>query len=134
MVDENNKPTPEAIRRQLDRILQNPDFKGSEKQRDFIAFVVNETLSGRASQIKGYTIAVTVYGRKEAFDPQTDPVVRLEAGRLRRKLEKYYSGAGKDDPVRIDILKGGYVPTFEEVTPRSSKAKTPSIAILPLLN
>ena len=84
-----NKPEPEAIRVQLERILHSAEFKGSDKQREFLNFVVEETLVGRASQLKGYTIAVAVYSRAEGFDPQLDPIVRLEAGRLRRALEHY---------------------------------------------
>jgi hypothetical protein len=98
-----NKPKPEAIQVQLERILQSAKFRASDKQRKFLSFVVKETLEGRASQIKGYTIAVVVYGRTETFDPQVDPIVRVEAGRLRRALEHYYLTAGKNDPVRIKI-------------------------------
>jgi len=142
-----NKPKPEAIRVQLERILQNADFRASDKQRNFFNFVVDETLDGRASQLKGYTIAVAVYGRAETFDPQVDPIVRVEAGRLRRALEHYYLTAGKNDPVHIKIPKGGYVPTFHTVQIPPSGAQTqpperensapaaePSIAVMPLLN
>ena len=142
-----NKPTPEAIKAQLNRILQSAQFRGSDKQRKFLSFVVNETLADRASQLKGYTIAVAVYGRKEEFDPQVDPIVRVEAGRLRRALEHYYLTAGKTDPVRIEIPKGGYVPKFGTVQTRSSEAQRPasgregralatepSILVMPLLN
>ena len=55
----------------------------------------------------------TVFGRDDSFDPQTDPVVRLEARRLRRALEHYYLTAGRDDPIRIEIPKGGYAPVCE---------------------
>ena len=141
------KPFPAAIRSQLDRILQSSQFRGSDKQRAFLRFVVNEALADRASQLKGYTIAVAVYGRKEGFDPQVDPIVRVEAGRLRRALEHYYLTAGKNDPVRIEIPKGGYVPTFHstQLQPPAAKtiavrqrsgllAKGPSIAVMPLVN
>ena len=107
-----NKPNPEAIRAQLERILHSTEFRGSDKQRKFLSFVVEETLAGRALQLKGYTIAVVVYGRKENFDPQVDPIVRVEAGRLRRALEHYYLTAGENDPVRITIPKGSYVPAW----------------------
>ena len=142
-----NKITPEAIRVQLEQILQNSEFRGSDKQRKFLSFVVDETLAGRALQLKGYTIAVAVYGRKEGFDPQVDPIVRVEAGRLRRALEYYYLTAGENDPVRIEIPKGGYVPTFQMVQIPPSRANTftsewddsalptgPSVAVMPLLN
>ena len=142
-----NKPKPEAIRDQLERILDSAEFKASDKQRKFLSFVVYETLKDRASQLKGYTIAVAVYGRPEGFDPQVDPIVRVEAGRLRRALERYYLTAGKNDPVRIKIPKGGYVPTFQGVPIPPSGAQTPTsepedsvpaagptIAVMPLLN
>ena len=142
-----SKPTPETIRIQLNRILQYAQFRGSNKQRKFLSFVVNETLADRDSQLKGYTIAVTVYGRKEGFDPQIDPIVRVEAGRLRRALEHYYLTAGRNDPVRIEIPKGGYTPTFQVGMMQSSRAKAvisedgdseiymgPSVAVMPLLN
>jgi adenylate cyclase len=142
-----NKPTNEAIRIQLERILQSTEFRASVKQQKFLSFVVDETLEGRASQIKGYTIAVAVYGRTESFDPQVDPIVRVEAGRLRRALEHYYLTAGKTDPVCIEIPKGGYIPTFHKDQDPPSGAKThiseqeesaltggPSIAVMPLIN
>ena len=142
-----NKPTPEAIRVQLERILQSAEFRASDKQRKFLSFVVDETLEGRASQLKGYTIAVAVYGRAESFDPQIDPIVRVEAGRLRRALAHYYLTAGENDPVRIEIPKGGYIATFHTVRIPPSGAQMhasewenstpvtgPSIAVMPLLN
>ena len=141
------KPTLEAIKVQLERILQSAEFRASAKQGKFLNFVVDETLEGRTSQIKGYTIAVAVYERSEKFDPQVDPIVRVEAGRLRRALEHYYLTAGKNDPVRIKIPKGGYVPTFHKVQNPPSGVKRhisepedsaltagPSIAVMPLIN
>jgi adenylate cyclase len=142
-----NKLTPEAIRIQLERILDSAEFRASDKQRKFLSFVVDETLEDHASQIKGYTIAVTVYGRPAGFDPQVDPIVRVEAGRLRRALEHYYLTAGKNDPVRLKIPKGSYVPTFHKVRIPPSGTKTqpseredraltrgPSVAVMPLIN
>ena len=142
-----NKPTPEAIRDQLERILQSAEFRASDKQRKFLSFVVDETLEGRASQLKGYTVAVAVYGRSESFDPQVDPIVRVEAGRLRRALAHYYLTGGKNDPVRIEIPKGSYITTFHRVRisppgaqmhtserENSAPATGPSIAVMPLLN
>jgi len=112
-----------------------------------LSFVVDETLADRALQLKGYTIALSVYGRKEGFDPQVDPIVRVEAGRLRRALEHYYLTDGIDDRVRIEIPKGGYVPNFQAAMIESSSAEAilsgrddsgshmrPSVAVMPLLN
>ena len=75
--------------------------------------MVEELLAGRADRLKGYAIATEVFDRDDSFDPQTDPVVRLEARRLRRALEHYYLTAGRDDPIRIEIPKGGYAPVCE---------------------
>jgi len=141
-----NTPTPKAIKNQLEKILESAEFKGSEKQRNFLSFVVNETLDNRASQIKGFTIAVAVYGRTEKFDPQVDPIVRVEAGRLRRALAHYYLTAGEKDPIIIEIPKGSYVPAFRMLGPpaggdqrtikREESALTaePTIAVMPLIN
>ena len=103
---------PEAIREELRRILNSSDFDASARNRRFLGFVVEATLSGESEQIKAYTIATTVFERGADFDPQLNSIVRIEAGRLRRSLENYYLRAGADDPVRISIPKGSYVPTF----------------------
>ncbi len=105
-----------AVRAQLDRILTSDHFDASDRNRRFLRYVVEECLEGRAQQIKAYCIAVSVFNREPSFDPQSDPIVRLEAGRLRRSLEHYYLTAGRDDPIRIVVPKGGYAPRFERVT------------------
>ena len=110
----------QAIQEQLNRILDHHEFQATEKLRHFLRFIVEETLAGRSRQLKGFTIATEVYGRDETFDPEHDPVVRIQAGRLRRALERYYLVAGGDDPVYISIPKGAYVPVFTRVTPASS--------------
>jgi len=146
-MDADTQPTPDAVRTQLKRILDSQTFKGSDKQRHFLSFIIDETLEGRASQIKGYTIAVSVYGRSENFDAQVDPIVRVEAGRLRRALDRYYLTAGRDDPVLITIPKGAYIPTFQIAAKANRVGKTdrrekerrmtparPSIAVMPLVN
>lgn len=134
-----------SIRSQLHRILTHREFQATEKMRDFLRFIVEETLAGRADQLKGYTIATGVFGRGDDFDPAQDPVVRIQAGRLRRALERYYLVAGQNDTIRIDMPKGGYVPRFlhpnptvQEDGPGDSSAPTfltrPSVAVLPLDN
>ena len=77
-----------------------------------LRFIVDETLAGRGDRLKGVTVALAVFGRDETFDQQSDPVVRLEARRLRSDLDSYYVDAGSRDPVRVSIPKGGYVPHF----------------------
>lgn len=135
----------DAIRAELARILNDPEFEATDRLRHFLSFVVEESLAGRSHLIKGRRIAREVFGRGEEFDATRDPVVRIEAGRLRRRLEHYYFVAGGHDPVRIDIPKGRYVPRFtlqaqigaERVKGRTNPASPPlpeegpTIAILP---
>jgi adenylate cyclase len=105
------------VREELERILGSPGFDASARNRRFLEHIVAETLAGRADRLKGLTIAIDVFGRDATIDPQQDPVVRVEAAKLRRRLERYYLSAGREDPIRIDIPKGGYVPTFEPRAP-----------------
>jgi adenylate cyclase len=110
----------------MDRILGHPEFQATDRLRDFLRFVVEEALAGRGAGIKGYTVATRVFGRGERFDASRDPIVRIEAGRLRRALERYYLVAGGRDPIRIDIPKGRYVPRFHRQTPARGGATFPS--------
>ncbi|BCH25666.1 adenylate cyclase [Mesorhizobium sp. L-8-3] len=104
----------DAVRDALARILESPDFDATDRIRRFLSYVVDETLKGRPDRIKAYSIATSVFGRDETFDPQVDSIVRIVAGRMRRSLERYYLTGGKDDPLRIRIPKGSYVPVFED--------------------
>ena len=106
----------EKIQHQLQLILDSPEFQATSRQREFLQFVVAETIAGRKLEIKGYTVATRVFGRKKDFDQATDPIVSIQANQLRRALERYYLVAGEQDPIRIDIPKGTYVPTFHEQT------------------
>lgn len=105
--------SPADIREQLERILGHPEFHATEKMKAFLRFVVEETLEGRKHRIKGYTIATKVFGRGDDFDAGQDPIVSIQAGRLRRALERYYLVAGGRDPVHVDIPKGRYIPRFK---------------------
>jgi hypothetical protein len=112
MGGDDRQPSHRVVRAQLERILASAEFVPPDRLKSLLRFVVEETLAGRAERLKAYTIAVHVFGRDEDFDPQSDPVVRMEAGKLRRRLERYYLGAGGRDPIRIEIPKGTYAPTF----------------------
>lgn len=109
---EQASPSVDEVRAQLERVVTSTDFAVPERARRFLRYVVEEALAGRGERLKAYTIALEVLGRDEGFDASADPAVRLEAGRLRRALERYYLLAGRDDPVRIEIPKGGYAPVF----------------------
>ncbi|MCA9312352.1 MAG: hypothetical protein KDA21_14155, partial [Phycisphaerales bacterium] len=123
-----SRPSDDDVREELERLLSSPDLHASDRRRAFLRYIVEETLSGRADRLKGYTVAVAVFGRDETFDSQTDPVVRLEARRLRRDLDSYYVDPGLHDQVRISIPKGSYVPHFEwsESAPPASPVDEPT--------
>ena len=121
----------DGVRRGLERILASPGFDASGRNRRFLEYIVEETLAGRADRLKGLTIAIDVFGRDATIDPQHDPVVRIEAAKLRRSLERYYLTAGREDPIRIDIPKGAYVPTFT-CQADEMPARAPPAPIAPL--
>ena len=95
-------------------MLASKSFGISSRNQAFFRYVVEQTLAGHADRIKAYSIGTEVFGRGDAFDPQVDPVVRIEAKRIRRAIELYFLTVGKKDPIRIYIPKGGYVPVFKE--------------------
>ena len=95
--DKDASLSADKIRTQLNRILDHSSFADSERSRDFLRYVVEETLSGREKFIKGYTIALEVLNQNESFDPQMNSIVRMQAARLRRSLEHYYLTEGKND-------------------------------------
>jgi hypothetical protein len=105
-------PAAEDIRAQLERIIASAAFRPSPRRVALLRFVVEETLQGRANRIKGFAVAIAVFERDETFDSQSDPVVRLEARRLRHDIDGYYADEGRHDPIRISIPKGAYVPSF----------------------
>ncbi len=105
-------PTPDDIRAALNRMVASHVFSRSPQLGAFMRFVVEAVLHGKGDRIKAYTIGVEVLRRDVKFDPQLDPIVRVEATRLRRAIERYYSGPGADDPIVIDLPRGSYVPTF----------------------
>ncbi|RPI20932.1 MAG: hypothetical protein EHM61_25955 [Acidobacteria bacterium] len=103
--------SPELINEELNRIVASPAFAQSQRLIRFLRFVVEQSLEDKADHLKEYLIGLSVFDRTDGYDPRTDPIVRVEAGRLRTKLREYYSAEGKDDPVMIDLPKGSYIPT-----------------------
>jgi TolB-like protein len=139
---------PEAeIREQLNRILSSAAFKNSRVLSGFLKFVTDETLAGKEMEIKEYSIGIQVLIRNSDFNPQLDSIVRIHAGRLRRALKEYYYEEGINDPIRIDIPKGSYIPVFlmqsahsnsenKETVQETIKGgtKKPVVAVLPFRN
>jgi adenylate cyclase len=112
----------DEIRAELRCVLGSSEFNASERNRRFLEYVVEETLAGRAGRIKAYNIATEVFGRDVNFDPQLDPVVRMEARRLRRSLERFYLTDGRRSLIRIEMPKGGYVPEFHHPAVKGAPA------------
>ncbi|CCM75345.1 hypothetical protein [Rhizobium mesoamericanum] len=104
-------PSKSDVQVQLERILASGDLCLPDRARSFLRYVVEETLAERSEYLKAYTIAHTIF-RRSNFDAQNDPAVRIEAGRIRRELERFYLLSRQPEPVLITIPKGGYVPSF----------------------
>lgn len=122
-------PTPlrlpdQEVQDQLARLLASKTFLQVDRLKRFARFIVLESLGGRGADLKEYVIGVQVFGREDSFDPRTDPIVRVQARRLRARLDRYYREEGHADDVVIELPKGGYAPVVRrrEVTapPRAS--------------
>src|SRR6202162_2448119 len=124
-----NLPAPDEVRAQLERMTASDDFNRSPQLGAFLRFVVEAVLQGKGDRIKAYIIGVEVLRRDVKFDPQLDPIVRVEATRLRRTIDRYYAGFGADDTIRIDLPRGSYIPTFSR---RAAAAPAPPRALVPL--
>src|SRR5215831_13126367 len=105
-------PTPESVHQQLHRVVKSRIFARSKELCRFLQFAVEQKLRNRSVRLKEYLIGVTVFGRGETFNPGTDPIVRVQARRLRSKLSLYYETEGRADSVMIELPCGGYVPLF----------------------
>jgi len=102
----------EAVRDELARVTNSAAFKDSDRLVRFLNFVVAETLAGRGKGLKETVIGVEVFDRAPGYDPKVDPIVRVQARRLRAKLEMYYAAAGRPRELQIVLPKGGYTPDF----------------------
>lgn len=134
-----NQLSAESIRTQLRKILSSPTFARSERLARFLSFTVDETLEGRGDNLKEFVVGVEVFDKTEKYDPRMDPIVRVEARRLREKLRRYYETEGREDPVYIDFPTGGYTPLLQTRDARPVAAAGPpqvenAIAVLPFSN
>ncbi|MCA1491735.1 hypothetical protein [Sinorhizobium alkalisoli] len=116
------RPCDETIRSALARILASDGFQRSERLRAFLAYVVEKEIVGEGAQLKGYSIAVDVFGRCQSFDADSDPLVRVHAGKLRKLLKVFYEKEGAEEEWQIAIPKGTYVPEYRR---RREPAATP---------
>ena len=113
------------VRQQLERLLASATFKQVDRLKRFLSFIVLESIGGRSTELKEYVIGVEVFRRGESFDPRTDNIVRVKAGKLRTRLETYYETEGRGDPILIEYPKGRYVPVFRAPETREPQAPAP---------
>ncbi|HEY3130628.1 MAG TPA: hypothetical protein VGL91_14315 [Acidobacteriota bacterium] len=104
----------EVVRAQLQKILASPAFARSERLSRFLRFAVEKALQGEGAQLKEYLLGLEVFDRGPSYDPRIDPIVRVEAARLRSRVKEYYQSEGQADPILIDFGKGSYAPIFHK--------------------
>ncbi|MGL4239742.1 MAG: hypothetical protein ACRCTI_01385 [Beijerinckiaceae bacterium] len=120
----------ELCRKELETVAADANLAVSDRQRRLLYFIGTEVIEGRGDRLKAYTIALNVLDRSQDFDPQTDSIVRVEMGRLRRALELYYALDARRSPIEITIPKGTYRPVFNS----SDRADRTESAIEPEMN
>jgi TolB-like protein/Tfp pilus assembly protein PilF len=142
-----NREEVSAIRAQLERLLGSPHLQQAPRRQRLLRHIVEATLSGATDRLKGYNLGVEVFDRGTEFDPNVDPIVRVEMGRLRSKLVEFYSDQGFTDAVLIDLPKGAYAARIEfrvsatasntaswKRTVHDTDAERPRIAVIPFKN
>jgi TolB-like protein len=116
------KSSSPDVRAHMERIAESAIFAESGRLQRFLRFTVEAKLRGEHERLKEYVLGREVFDRRDGYDPRLDPIVRVEARRLRSKLSDYYSGPGQEEPIRIAYPKGTYVPVFAaRDEPHSSK-------------
>lgn len=124
-------PAAPAVRDMLERVLRSESFSRSERSRELLRYLVEREQAGEKERLKGFTVAMDVFGKDKEFDPSTDAVVRVQAGRLRELLTQYYQAEGAADPLKIYIPRGGYVPSYRTECPNAveEQAEEPAAAL-----
>ena len=127
-----------AIREHLSNLLSSSSFAQVDRLKRFLRYVVEEMVAGRGERVKEYSIGVEVFDREPSFDPRTDPIVRVQARRLRSRLSRYYEEEGRHEEIRIELPKGSYAPVFHRrsrATPKhniaTALAGRNTISVLP---
>src|SRR5258708_4052771 len=124
-----------AIEEQIDRLLQNPYFSHSRRFPMFLRFVVGHTLAGQADEVKERTLGIEIFGRNPDYDTSSDPIVRVTAAEIRKRIAQYYQEPGHDGEIRISLPAGSYVPQFHwphvsQVAAAASGAEPESLTVV----
>src|SRR5712692_2564732 len=106
------KAEKEAVLQQLERLLENPYFHKSKRFPVFLRFVVKEALAGRAEGLKERTLGIEVFGKDPNYDTTEDPIVRVTAGEIRKRIAQYYQEPGHEREIKLLLPSGSYVPQF----------------------
>jgi serine/threonine-protein kinase len=122
------KETDEKVSAELNRILASKSFRQADRLKRFLTYVVEETIAGRGERLKEFAVGMEVFGKDKSFDPRNDPIVRVQARRLRAQLTRYYREEGQDDELVIELPKGGYAPVFKPL--KASLVRRPAIPAL----
>jgi len=121
----------DAARQELERVLRSQTFQNATRLRHFLRFLVEKKINGESHLLKETVLGVEVFRRGPHFDPKADPIVRVDARRLRAKLGQYYAGEGAADLVRIVLKAGGYIPLLEVAPGKEGSADKHSVAVTP---
>jgi len=121
----------EAIREELARVLSSHEFRASKRSQEFLRYAVENTLNGHTDLLKERTIGIEVFGRSTSYEPSDDATVRVKAGDVRKRLGLYYAEQGAQDPVRIELPAGTYIPEFKSELTRLVAEKPVSTGIAP---
>ncbi len=126
----------ESLQTQIQRILQSKAFRTSEVQRNLLSYLAEKSITGTADNLKEYVVGLDVFGKPASYDPRQESTVRMHVGRLRQKLAEYYRLEGMDDPVMVDLPKGGFKLTFEPraVVPAPPEPVAPEPVIVTKFN
>ena len=114
----------DTIRQELTTVLHSELFSRTPALANLLSYLCEKTIAGDTSQLKEYTIAVEVFGRKADYDQDSDSIVRVEAARLRKRLKQYYETIGPAHEIQITIPVGQYVPVFQEIRPSETRQET----------
>jgi TolB-like protein/Tfp pilus assembly protein PilF len=110
-----SKSADPKVAEELNRILSSKAFRQADRLKRFLAFIVEETIASRGERLKEFVVGVEVFGKDDSFDPRNDPIVRVQARRLRAQLSRYYREEGQEDEIVIELPKGGYAPVFRSL-------------------
>ena len=117
-----------AANEQLERLLANPYFSHSRRFPSFLRFIVSQTLSGRTDLLKERTLGIEVFGKSANYDTANDPIVRVTAAEIRKRIAQYYQDPAHEHELRLSLPPGSYVPKFDP--PHSVRAEEPHSALL----